>query len=307
MPASMRQIGRITLDIAPLALLRKVAHVENLDVADVVVITTTQPPPAQPAESRPFPQQLPVDIVLDRLIVSNIRVNHDGADVFNAQSFATARPLGNYEIAIEELALRAKQGEVDLDAQASTAGDNRGKAKGRFRWNVDGTDYAGTLDATSDGNLPTATLHLEQPVVLDATVSAEASNWPLAQRNWLFRLQANRFDAKKLLKDTTLQTLGFDVSGKRRHVKGGEFAGTIDVDDYRVLVNPARFALAEKTLQIETLAVTSPNVPGSVETQGQRAALPMTHRRSSTSSGRTCCCRPHWPASRNSRAAAASP
>lgn len=261
------QIGRVTLDIAPLALLRKVAHVENLDVADVVVVTTTQPPPAQPPPSEPFPQQLPVDVVLDRLLVSNIRVNHDGADVFNAQSFATRGHWGNYEIAIQELTLRATQGEVDLDAEASTAGDNRGKAKGRFRWNVDGTDYAGTLDATSDGNLPVAKVHLEQPVVLDATVAAEASNWPLAQRNWLFRLQANRFDAKILLKDTTLQTLGFDVSGKAG-TKGGEFAGTIDVDDYRVLVNPARFALAEKTLQIETLAVTSPNVPGSVELKG---------------------------------------
>ncbi|MGC8030555.1 hypothetical protein ACP3WD_25255, partial [Salmonella enterica] len=71
------QIGRITLDLAPLALLRQVAHVENLDISDVVVTTTTQPPPAQPPAAEPFPARLPVDVVLDRLLVANIRVNDD--------------------------------------------------------------------------------------------------------------------------------------------------------------------------------------------------------------------------------------
>ncbi len=261
------QVGRVTLDIAPLALMRRLAHIENLDIGDVVVITTTQPPPAQPPESQPFPQQLPVDIVLDRLLVSNIRVNHDGADVFNAQSFATRGSWGNYQIDIKELALRATQGEIDLDGFASTSGDYRGKAKGRFRWNVDGTDYAGALDLMSDGAMPTVSVQLEQPVVLSAFVRADAGNTTLAERDWLFQLQAARFDANKLLKDTTLKTLGVDISGRAGR-KGGEFAGTIDVDDYRVLVNPARFTLDEKTLHVETLAVTSPNVPGNLELKG---------------------------------------
>ena len=58
------QVGRVLLDVAPPALLGKVAHVENLEVADVVVTATTQPPPAPPPASEPFSLQPPMDLSL---------------------------------------------------------------------------------------------------------------------------------------------------------------------------------------------------------------------------------------------------
>ncbi|HWU51302.1 MAG TPA: pathogenicity protein, partial [Tahibacter sp.] len=79
------QVGRVLLDVAPLALLGKVVHVENLEVADVVVLATTQPPPAEPPASEPFSLQPPIDVLLDRLLVERVRVNQDGADVFEAE------------------------------------------------------------------------------------------------------------------------------------------------------------------------------------------------------------------------------
>lgn len=261
------RIGRVTLDVAPLALLRKVAHVESLEVADVSVVTTTQPPPAQPPAEQPFPRQLPVDVYLDRLLVTRLRVNHDGVDVFEAQSFATTARWANYEIAIEQLALRATQGEVDLDAQASTAGDDRGTAKGRFRWQVDGTDYAGTIDAASDGNLPTATIQLQQPVAISAELAAEASNLPLLERYWQLRLSAPRFELQRLVKEPPLQTVGLDLTA-RFNAKQGRVTGTVDLDDYRVLIDPADYAIDETALTLRSLALSSPNVPGALTLSG---------------------------------------
>lgn len=259
------RIGTIQLDIAPLALLGKVAHVENLQLADVVVTTTTQPP--TPPSDEPLSLQPPLDIRVDSLLAERIRINHDGVDVFEADRFATTARWTVGGIAVDALSLHARQGEVDFKADLSTAGDYRGKADGRFRWQVDGTDYAGTLNLTSDGNLPTAVVHLEQPVVLDATISAEASNLPLPERNYFFQLTAPAFAANKLLKDTTLKTLGLDLAGTIS-AKRGEFRGTIDVDDYRIVVDPARYRLEEELIVIETLAVTSTSVPGSIELKG---------------------------------------
>lgn len=265
------RIGRVTLDLAPLALLRQVAHVENLEIADVSVVTTTQPPPASPPAEQPFPRQLPVDVYLDRLLVTGIRVNHDGVDVFEAQSFATKARWANYEMAVEQLALRAKQGEVDLDAQVSTGGDDRGTAKGRFRWQVDGTDYAGTIDAASDGNLPTATVSLQQPVAIRAELAAEASNLPLRERYWQLRLAAPRFELQRLVKEPPLQTVGLDLTA-RFNAKEGHITGILDLDDYRVVVDPADYAIDGKTLTLKTLALSSPNVPGALTLSG---AIPL--------------------------------
>lgn len=260
------QIGRLTLDIAPLALLRQRLHVENLEAADITVLSTTQP--AAPPTNEPLSLQPPLDLQLDRVLLERIRVNHDGADVFVADRFATAARWTAFALAVEQLSLRAPQGEVDLDAELSSTGDYRGKAAGRFRWQIDGQDYAGTLDAAGDGNLPRATLQLQQPVAMQATLAAEASSLPLDRRNWLFSLRAERFDAQRLLKDSPLKTLGFDLTGAL-HANGGSIAGPIDVDDYRVVIGPAEYRLQGERLVIQTLSLASPNVPGKVELKGE--------------------------------------
>jgi translocation and assembly module TamB len=260
------RIGRINVDIAPLALLGNVVHLENLEVADVVVETTTQPP--APPSNEPLVLQPPLDIVLDRVLVERIRVSHDGAETFVADRFATvARWKRDSTVSIEKLALHAPQGEVTLDSEFTPLAEYRGKADGHFRWNVDGTDYAGTLAATNDGNLPRVTVQLQLPVAIQAVVGADASNRPLAERDWLFTLKAERFDAQKLVKDSSLKALGFDLSGKV-NTKTGEFAGTVDVDDYVVRLDPAKYRLDEGKLVIEALTVTSPDVPGTLNLSG---------------------------------------
>lgn len=264
------RIGTVQLDIAPLALLGKVAHIENLQLADVAVTTTTQPP--APPSDEPLSLQPPLDIRVDSLLAERIRIHHDGADVFAADRFATAARWTRGGIAVDTLSLRAAQGEVDFKADISTAGDYRGAADGRFRWQVEGTDYAGTLNLASDGNLPAASVHLQQPVVLDLLIRAEASNLPLPERNYQFQLTAPAFAATKLLKDTALKTLGLDLAGTIS-AKHGEFRGMIDVDDYRVVIDPARYRLDGKIIAIESLAVTSASVPGSAELKG---SVPLT-------------------------------
>lgn len=261
------QVGRVTLDVAPLALLGKVAHVENLEVADVVVATTTQPPQPEPPAAAPFSLQPPIDIRLDRLLVERVRVTQDGADVFEADRFATAARWTHAELAVQQLMLRARQGEVDFDAQASTAGDDRGQANGRFRWQVDGTDYAGTIQAASDGKLPTATVQLQQPVTIRADLAAEASSLPLRERWWQLKLSAERFALERLVKEPPLRSVGLELSA-RFNPKEGHVTGHVDLDDYRVVLDPADYALADDALTVRTLSLTSPNVPGALSLSG---------------------------------------
>ncbi|MBL8299732.1 MAG: translocation/assembly module TamB domain-containing protein [Rhodanobacteraceae bacterium] len=260
------QIGQVTLDIAPFALLGKVAHVENLAITDAIIATTTTQTPPSDA---PLPLQPPLDIQLDRLVIERVRLQRDGAETFVADRFSTsARWQRDSRLTIEKLALQAPQGEIRLDGEITPLAEYRGKADGRFRWQLDGTDYAGTLSAVNDGNLPRATLQLQAPLALQASVNADASNQPLATRDWLFALKAERFDARKLLKDSSLKTLALDLTGRFSATRG-ELAGTVDIDEYTVQVEPARYRLAQQTLVIEALSATSPMLPGRLDLSGE--------------------------------------
>ena len=261
------QIGRLEVDIAPLALLRKIAHVENIAASDIRVATTTQPP--APPSDEPLSLQPPLDILIDRVALDRIQLSHDAAPVFEADSFAAAARWTSRGLAVEKLALRAKQGEVDLDAQLDSFDDYRGRSSGRFRWQVDGTDYAGTLSASNDGRQPQVQIQLQQPVALAATVAAsEASSQPLDQRTYTVTLDAERFDPKAVLKDSPLKSLGFKLAGKVSR-EGGSFSGPIDIDDYRIVISPAQFKLEPQRLLLETVALSSPHIPGSLALKGE--------------------------------------
>ena len=183
------QIGRLEVDIAPLALLRNVAHVENIAASDIRIATTTQPP--APPSDEPLSLQPPLDILVDRVALERIQLTHDAQPVFEADSFAAVARWTSRGLAVEKLALRARQGEVDLDARLDSFSDYRGSSSGRFRWQVDGTDYAGTLSASNDGRQPQVQVQLQQPVALAATVAAsEAYSQPLDQRTYAVTLNA---------------------------------------------------------------------------------------------------------------------
>lgn len=261
------RIGRLEIDIAPLALLRKVLHVENVAASDIRAATTTQPP--APPSDAPLSLQPPLDILVDRIALERIQLTHDTAPVFEADSFAAAARWTSRGLAVEKLALRARQGEVDLDAQLESFGDYRGRSSGRFRWQVDGTDYAGTLSASNDGRQPRVQVQLQQPVVLAATVAAsEASSQPLDQRTYAVTLSADRFDPKAVLKDSTLKSLGFSLAGQFSR-EGGSLSGPIDIDDYRIVISPAQFTLEPQRLLLQNVALTSPTIPGSLALKGE--------------------------------------
>ncbi|TDR41679.1 autotransporter secretion inner membrane protein TamB [Tahibacter aquaticus] len=260
------QVGKVTLDVAILALLSKTAHVENLEASDIVVATATQPP--QPASNEPFSLQPPLDIRVDRVLLERIAVSHDSQPVFDADSFSANAWWGSSGLVVKQLALRAKQGEVDLDADLQSFSDYRGNAKGRFRWQLDGTDYAGTLDFGNDGNSPRLSVALAQPIVLTASAASAGGGIALDQRDWDVRVQAPAFDPKLLLKDSTLKSLALDIAGKFS-TKRGEFGGTVDIDQRRVLVGPAVYTLDATQLTIESLALRASDVRGELKLSGQ--------------------------------------
>lgn len=260
------QVGTVTLDVAVLDLIGRVARVENLEAADIVVATTTQPP--APASDKPFSLQPPIEIRVDQLLLQRIAVSHDGEPVFAADRFSTRAWWGDNGLVVKELALRSPQGEVDLDADLQSFSDYRGNARGRFRWQVDGSDYAGTLEFGNDGHTPKLALVLSQPVAASVSAASNGGGPALDQREWQVHVGAPAFDPRRVLKDTNLQSLAVDINGSFSP-RRGEFAGTVDVDAHRLVVGPAVYTLDNGVLLIEQLGLSVANQPGELNLSGR--------------------------------------
>jgi translocation and assembly module TamB len=260
------RIAELTVDIATLDILHGIARVENLQANGIDIALTTQP--AAPPSDAPLNLQAPLPVSLEHVLLERIAISQDGQPVFAADRFSLAAWWNGNGLGIQQLALRAPDGEVDLDAEFSSLADYRGSSSGRFRWKVDGNDYAGTLKLSNDGRTPQLSLNLQQPFALLATIGSEASDLALEKRDWLFTLNAAPFDPKPLLKDSALKTLAFTLAGTI-NAQGGKLGGTLDLNDYRVLINPAVFQYTPTQLTLEKFSLQSPNIPGSVDISGQ--------------------------------------
>jgi len=265
--------ARLALRFWPLLAGR--VHVRDLDVEGVDVAL---PKSAENSSgSGSLSLKPPVDLLLDRVHVGAVRVSRAGQPVFASDSLDLAGRWTQAGIAIDALNLRAPDGHADLEGRLVFARRPLGNGKADFAWKLGDTTYAGRLVASGNGKLARLDLGLQQP--LSARLHLE-----LAQNrshDWKATLSAPRFDPGSLLGDSALKSLALDVQGHGdRH--GGELDGTLDLNQYRVLLQPLRAVFSDdgKTLTLQHLAVSSPQVPGRLDASGtlQLDAKPLAGR-----------------------------
>lgn len=254
-------VAHMRVDIAPLALLAKRVHVEDLAIDGVDLVLTTAPP--QPETSTKFSLSAPIDIVVDRLALTRGKVTQDGKSLFAMDRLDLSGAWTGQGIAIKQLALRSPDGSVDLSGTVATLPGYSGQGTARFQWKVADIDYAGTLKVNSDGRLAQIALALSAP--MPATLAGT-----LGQSNalpWTVKLQVPEFDPKRVHKDNGLKSLAFALggSGDRAH---GTLTGNIVIDQHRVRLDPLHYTLAGHRLLVDTLTLRSPQAQGVVHATG---------------------------------------
>ncbi|MEW9572451.1 translocation/assembly module TamB domain-containing protein [Rhodanobacter sp. Si-c] len=256
-------VARARLDLRFWSLLARRVHVRDLDVEGVAVALPKST--ENSTSSGSFSLQPPVDLLLDRVHVGTVRVSQAGQPLFASDSLDLAGRWTHAGIAIDALKLRAPDGHADLEGRFALARRQRGSGKAGFAWKLGGTDYAGQLVASSDGTQAQLDLTLQQPMAARLHLELTQSS----TYNWKATLSAPRFDPKPLLGDSALKSLAVTVRGHGdRH--GGELDGTLDLDQYRLLLQPlrARFSDDGKTLELQQLTLGSPQVKGRLDASG---------------------------------------
>ncbi|MEW9623939.1 translocation/assembly module TamB domain-containing protein [Rhodanobacter geophilus] len=256
------EVARVRLALRFWPLLARRVHVRDLDVEGVAVALpkSTESSP----RSGGFSLQPPLDLLLDRAHVGTVQVSQAGQPLFASDSLDLAGRWTHAGIAIDTLNLRAPEGHVDLDGRLAFARRQRGNGKADFAWQLGDAHCAGRLVASSNGTQAQLDLSLQQPATARLHLELDLDNY-----DWKATLGAPRFDPKPWLGDTSLQSLALDVQGHGdRH--GGELDGTLDLNQYRVLLQPLRARLSDdgKTLTLQQLAVSSPQVKGRLAASG---------------------------------------
>ena len=259
------RVARTTIAFAPLELLASRLHLTQVALDGIdVALTSVEKPPEPEAEAGGFSLAAPLDIVLDRLTVTQAKVASDGKPLVSIDSLDVVGRWTKQGVKVDSIALRSPDGTVDLHGTVSALAGYPGDGAVEFRWKAAEVDYAGTLSANGDGKQVRIALALTEPTAanVDATLG-ETGEWP-----WSAKIVVPRFDPKKIQQDTTLASLALslDGSGDRSHA---EVTGEVAANDHRVRLEPLRIALAEQVLKIEALTLRSPEAPGSLEATGE--------------------------------------
>jgi translocation and assembly module TamB len=267
------RVAKAHLDFAFGALLHKTAHVYTLTVDGVDVAL----PPSQPEEQSDEPLSLkpPLDIILDDVKVGHVKVSQAGKPVFESNSLALAGSWTNKGIAFSKLALRAPDGQADLAGNLAVGKGYMGDGKASFQWKVGDIDYAGDLEAHSDGAKAHTLVKLRLPFVaqVDANLT-QSGDFP-----WTAAIDAPRFNPKPLLGDGSLEALSLALKGSGDR-NGAKLTGDVGLNDYQVHLAPidAAFDHDYRRLTLNELTVGSPQVKGSLTAKGtvEVAAQPLT-------------------------------
>lgn len=256
------RIKHVSGDIALLSLLGRRVHIDDLAIDDVDVALTTLPPKPLDA-ARTFSLDAPIDITLGKLALQRANITQDGQPVIAADRLDLVGGWTQSGIIIRQLALRAAEGSVDLNGTLATAGGYSGTGETTFRWRVGQTEFAGTLRSTSDGKQARLDLALNAPIAATMTASVgQTETMP-----WTVQLDAPTFDPKRVLPDSTLTAIALAIAGSGDRTRGALTADVV-VDGHRVRIDPLRVALADDTLTIDALKLTSPDAAGIVNASG---------------------------------------
>jgi translocation and assembly module TamB len=256
------------------SLLRKRAHVFDLTADGIdVALGPAQPEPEQPSE--PFSLSPPLDIVLDKVKVGHVRVTQAGQPLFESNSLDLVGSWTSDGLVVKTLALRAPDGQADLGGTLAVGKGYKGDGKAAFRWKVGDIDYAGDVEAHSDGAKAHTIVKLSLPFVAQVDANLVQSG----DFAWTAKIDAPRFDPKPLIGESSLQALGLAVqgSGDRYHA---DLTGDLDLNDYIVRLAPIKAAFDHeyKRLTLDELTLGSPQVKGALTARGtvEIAAQPVS-------------------------------
>jgi translocation and assembly module TamB len=269
------KVKTLKLDYEFWGLLRKTAHVRNLEADGVDVALTTLPPtPPPPQAATPSIQSLltpPLDILLDRLHVGTVKLSQDGKPVFASDSLDATATWTNSALTVKQLALRAPDGKVDFAGAITRYADISGSGKLDVDWKIPGDGKsppmraAATVNFDNDGKQAHFTLALSQPLVANAkgALTPNDKNLP-----WTIDLDVPSFDPKALTQSDTLKTLALKLTGAGDK-NAGTLTGNVDINDHRVLLDPLKFASDGKTFSLEPLRLRSPEAKGALSAQAK--------------------------------------
>ncbi|MBB3225568.1 translocation and assembly module TamB [Luteibacter sp. Sphag1AF] len=257
------KVAKAHLDLRILPLLRKRAHVLDLNVDGVDVVLGPSEPDTEP--SSPFSLSPPLDVVLDRVHVGHVKVTQANQPLFESNSLDLAGSWTGKGIEFRQLSLKAPDGHADLGGTLAIGRGYSGDGKASFAWKVAGVDYAGSIEAHSDGKNAKALIELTLPMVAQIDANLEQSG----DFAWTGRIDAPRFNPKPLLGDSSLTALGVALEGKGNRY-GADVSGTVDLNDYTVRLAPLRanFDHEYKRLTIDELTAGSPQFQGALTARG---------------------------------------
>ena len=267
-------VATLHLDLRFWPLLARRVHVLQLE-ADGVAVALPQPTAEDTSASNGFSWQLPVSLILDRVHIGKASVTQGGQPLFASNQLDLAGSWTARGIELRRLVLKAPDGHADLDGKLAIGNDYHGQGTADFAWKIGDAEYAGRLDAHSDGKLARLDLKLTAPTLMQLQLE-------LTQHGdyaWTGKLDAPRFDPTPLLGASSLKALAIAVQGHGDRY-GGTLDGRLDLDDYQLLLQPlrAQFDRNYHTLSVQQLNVSSPQIKGQLEASGtvQLAATPVT-------------------------------
>ncbi|WP_108472819.1 translocation/assembly module TamB domain-containing protein [Rhodanobacter thiooxydans] len=267
-------VAKAHLDLRFWPLLVRRLHVLTLDVDDVE-IALPKSAPHDTASSGSFSLQPPIELILDRAHVGAVKLTRDGQPLFVSSRLDLAGSWTDRGIELRQLVLQAPDGHASLDGKLAIGTRYQGNGKAAFAWKIGNTNYAGDLDAHSDGKRAQLDLRLTAPAVARLRVDLIQSG----DYAWTGQLDAPRFDPKPLLGNSSLKALAIAVQGRGDRY-GGTLDGRLDLNDYRLLLQPlrAQFSHDYDTLDLQQLKLGSPQIKGNVEASGtvQLAASPLS-------------------------------
>ncbi len=259
-------ISRIDTDIAMWSLLSGQVRLVNLSVDGTRVALKSTEEPEQDEASAPLSLEPPIDIVLDRVAVRDLKVRQNNQDVFQADSLDLAGAWTADGLDLRQLKLRSPDGHADLAGRVALAPGYRGKGHGEFQWKVGDDVWAGALDANSDGKRAKLSLVLSRPLPVHLDLDMRQQD----DMPWQARLTMPASDPSPLLGEGTLKRLALDLTAHGNR-EGGALEGDIDVDDTRLHVEPLdlRYDVDKQLVTLKKLVLTSPDIKGTLEGEGR--------------------------------------
>jgi len=257
------QVQRASLDLAVMALITRRVRLNDLEIDGVDVALTSVPPRTEDA-AEALSLRAPIDILVEHLRITRTNISLDGEPVFVADSLDLVGAWTASGFIVKELALRAPDGSIDLSGTLATADGYSGTGQTTFRWRIDEIEYAGSLNSRSDGRTAVLDIALAEPVAAtaNATLAQDTTN------AWTIAFEAPAFDPARLGATSDVKSLAMTLNGAGDR-SGGTLQGEVAIDEHRVMIDPSRFTLADDTLTIQSLSLSSPAIAGSLDARGE--------------------------------------